>query len=300
MTALLTDKPQLDYVYEFPVTQAAAAWACCQAHGFAVVKGMLDANFVDTLKAAIWRAVDPQRTLGAGQTRVRHAFCDVAPEVLALLDHPPYMDLMAHIYGTRELTIHRCAAILKNVGAPPVTWHTDWRGYITGAPHNANDVLNQGERPSGAWFYLNGTHPSRAGLAVIADSHHADWAGPAGFEFTDDSRLSFHRIGTPKQAWAELDVPGVVPLHTDPGDLILFAARTYHYASAHHGHEPRLSIGLGFRAGREPFPVPWELPAEAVAMKAAAPARYQPYLKHYTSFVNWTAPATHAPAGGMM
>ena len=31
---------------------------------------------------------------------------------------------------------------------------------------------------SSVWFYLNGTHPSRAGLAIIPDSHAPDWSPP--------------------------------------------------------------------------------------------------------------------------
>ena len=112
------------------------------------------------------------------------------------------------------------------------------------------------------WFYLNGTHPSRAGLAVIADSHRADWQPPDGFEFTADQR-SFHRTGEEPKPYDRMDMPGTVPLFTEPGDLIIFAARTYHGAFPHGGDEPRLSCGFIFRPTQEKLSIPWELPESA-------------------------------------
>ena len=58
-------------------------------------------------------------------------------------------------------------------------------------------------------------------------------------------------------------MPGTVPLFTEPGDLIIFAARTYHGAFPHGGDEPRLSCGFIFRPTREKLSIPWELPESA-------------------------------------
>jgi len=289
MTALEIPRPNLSYPYEFDINDYEAAWQCCCDHGFAVVKQMIDLDFVERLKQAIWDTSDPDRNLAPGESRTRHAFCDVAPCILELFDNEPWLRLQEHIYGTKELTIHRCASILKNVGAIPVTWHTDWCGYRNHEPRDSNEILNQYERPSGAWFYLNGTHPSRAGLMVIEDSHRIDWECPEGFEFINESRGSFHRVETEPRAYDKPDVPGAIALHTDPGDMILFAARTYHYATAHNGTEARLSCALGLRATSEQCEVPWDLPEEAQQMIANAPVRYQPYLRDYRSYVNWRA-----------
>jgi hypothetical protein len=78
-----------------------------------------------------------------------------------------------------------------------------------------------------------------------------------------------------------MDVPGMLPLLTAPGDLIVFAERTYHGVFPHHGDEVRLSIGLAFRPGQTPFPVPWPLPESARKFIASAPADVRPLVEHY-------------------
>ena len=84
---------------------------------------------------------------------------------------------------------------------------------------NVDDLLNVDESIAGSWLYLEGTHPTRAGLAVIEGSHRLDWPGPEGFVFTED-RSSFYKAGTRPEAYAFWDVPGMVPLFTEPGDHV--------------------------------------------------------------------------------
>ena len=130
---------------------------------------------------------------------------------------------------SEELTINRTAAILRNPGSSPLNWHTDFCGFSDGPPTFSGDILNRGPWPSGLWFYITGSHPKHGGLAVIEDSHVEDWEGPEGFQLTPDQR-SFHRIGTEPSSHVGFDVPGLVPLFTEPGDEIVFASRTYHSA----------------------------------------------------------------------
>ena len=64
------------------------------------------------------------------------------------------------------------AAIVRQPGAAPVAWHSDFCGHFPLPPLNTGHVLLRSERvPSGIWFYLSGSHPRRGGLAVIEDSH---------------------------------------------------------------------------------------------------------------------------------
>lgn len=277
---------QLPYQHTFDGHEVEAISTCVDEHGFAVVRQMIDQPFVAELCDAVMATCDPFKNLASGQTRVRHAFCDFAPCILKLLDNEPWLAIQRHLLGTDKMTVHRCAAILKNVGSPPVTWHTDWTGYKTGEATHTSAVLNVGEHPSGAWFYLDGTHPSRAGLAVIPGSHHIDWQGPEGYEFTE-GRVSFHPKGEPVAHHPHLDVPGAVALLTDPGDMIIFAARTYHYATAHNGQYPRRSCALGLRAGQSEFKVPWG-PSESTSfLKRVVPDHYKPYLEHYVGYTPW-------------
>jgi hypothetical protein len=91
-------------------------------------------------------------------------------------------------------------------------------------------------RGHGCWFYLNGSHPRRGGVCVIADSHRPGWTGPEGFEFTSQELKkgiggrSFRRPGAADQIYNSFDVPGCVPIVAGPGDMIVWVPRTYHAA----------------------------------------------------------------------
>jgi hypothetical protein len=274
----------LPYRHQFDVDELDLIKQCHDAHGFAVVRQVISPGFVEILQDSVLDVLDPMEDLGAGETRVQHAFIEYSNCLWQLLENKNFMAIHRRISATDELTLNRSAAILKNTGAPPVRWHTDWAGFHRGAARNANDVLNSGEWPSGLWFYLNGTHPSRAGLAVIADSHQLDWDGPEGFVFTDAQRRSFYRSGEPLQDYDRFDVPGLVPLFTEPGDLIIFAARTYHGAFSHGGDQPRLSVGLNLRHGRIGLDPVWPLPRSAARFSAGLPRRLFPYVEHYAGY----------------
>jgi hypothetical protein len=275
----LPDHPvALPYRYVFEPDELDGIAACNEAHGFAAVKGVLPADRVEELKASIQQVLNPDQDLQPGQGRLIHAFIERSPALERLLAHPPFMRLYAHLFGTEEMTLHRSAAILKHGGYRGVPWHTDFSW--VDPPRTYNDILNKGDWPNGMWFYLNGTHPRRAGLAVIADSHRPDWAGPEGFAFTE-ARSSFYPEGTEPKAYEGMDVPGMVPLFTEPGDLIVFAARTYHAAYPHTGDEMRMSCALICRPGRTPYPVPWPLPESARRFAASLPETLRPYVEYY-------------------
>lgn len=283
----LVTSDQLSYTHEFEAADLDAISKCLEDYGFAVVKEMIDSELTQELAQGVSSSCDPFKNLAVGQTRVRHAFCEFAPAVLQLLDNEPWLAIQRQLLGTQEMTVHRCAAILKNVGSVPVSWHTDWSGYHAGEPKNASAALNVGESPSGAWFYLDGTRPNRAGLSIIPGSHRMDWEGPEGFEFTD-GRSSFYPKGETPGHHIKPNPPGAVALITDPGDMILFGARTYHYASAHNGDSARRSCALGMRAGRTPYNVPWGPSEGNRFLQSCIPERYKPYLEHYVGYTPWT------------
>ncbi|MBM3265994.1 MAG: phytanoyl-CoA dioxygenase family protein, partial [candidate division Zixibacteria bacterium] len=179
------------------------------------------------------------------------------------------------------LTVHRSGAIVKNVGCGYGAWHSDF-SFPEHRIQHASEWLNTRDGCYSMWFYLNGTHPTRAGLAILPDSHRMDWPGPPGFVFSE-GRRSFYPPDAEAKWHARMDVPGVLPLLTDPGDLIVFAERTYHGVFPHNGDEVRLSCGIAFRPGRTPYPVPWPLPDSAIAFKKSLPDTLQPLVEHYTS-----------------
>lgn len=275
-------KPRLGYDYEFDAERLDRIVACTAEHGFCVAKEVLSPAVVDVLRSEVWRVTDPDRALGPGESRTRHAWFDEATEAWQLLDHPRFMNLPRALLGTGAICINRSAAIIRRSGSAPVGWHTDWRGQTDDAPRNAGEVLNRGSWPSGIWFYLTGSRPTHGGLCVIEDSNRADWTGPEGFRLTAD-RYSFVPEGTAdEERYDGFDIPGLVPLFTDPGDCILFADRTFHGAFPNREERTRLSCGVGFRKQSDVIDAPWELPAPARAFVEALPERHKRYVDGYT------------------
>ncbi|MBA2481413.1 MAG: phytanoyl-CoA dioxygenase family protein [Planctomycetes bacterium] len=278
----LTSSPQPGYRYRFEAHEIDAIAECNAAHGFAIAIGVIERDLVDEMSADVRRVIDPDGGLGPAGSRYSMDVVEHAPSTWKLLEHEPFMRLQRRLTGSDDLVLHRTAAIIRNPGSPGMGWHTDMP-LASHPPRTANEVLNRGEWGNSLWHYLTGSHPDRGGLAVIADSHRADWPGPQGFEFTPD-RQTFHRIGA--TGWhLEMDVPGMVPLHTEPGDLAIFAARTYHAAFPHRGDRPRLSLGIGLRPRSERFDIPWPLPESSRRFIAALPERLQRFADGYPGIV---------------
>jgi ectoine hydroxylase-related dioxygenase (phytanoyl-CoA dioxygenase family) len=274
-------KPELGYRHQFSIDELDAAQSCVEAHGFAVIQKMLPDDTVAALQASVLQVVDPQRDLAAGQSRTHTSFMEFSPAMQKLLDYEPFMQSQRVFSHAGELTLNRSAAIIRMPGSAPLAWHSDWRGFSQEAPKSANDFLNRGEWPSGVWFYLTGSNPQHGGLAVIEDSHVPEWRGPEGFEMTPD-RVSFYRRGADVKAHVGMDVPGLVPLITEPGDMIVFAHRTYHAAYPNQTDRVRLSCGLNFRPRTERIDAPWPLPESAQAFVNSLPPRLQPLVENYT------------------
>ena len=280
-------KPELGYTYEFEVDQLSQMSECVEAHGFAIVKDVLPPELVDSLKQAVFDGTDPNRELEHGQSSTRHAWVESGPGAWQLLGYEPFMKIHRHLIGTDEMTVHRSAAIIRMPGSQPVAWHTDWCGFSTDAPKNSGDVLNRGLWPSGKWFYLTGSRPEHGGLCVIEDSHVEGWEGPEGFSLTTDKR-SFYKEGEEEKAYVGFDIPGLVPLFTNPGDMIVFAHRTYHGAFPNQIDKIRLSCAIGFRSRAHHIDIPWEIPDDGRQFLADLPPHFQQYTHGYTSIdVGW-------------
>lgn len=172
-TLPLPEKPKLSYRYEFKPHEIDEIIRCNEDHGFAVVKGMISPDWVVDLKRDIQEKLDPRNEVPMGGTKVHVSFVEDSPALQRLLDYRPYMHLFESILGTTDLTLNRSAAILKRPGCEFGAWHTDWAPFNRQAT-TPDPFLNHGDWPAGFWFYLNGTHPARGGLALIEDSHRPD------------------------------------------------------------------------------------------------------------------------------
>ena len=278
-------KPQLPYVHEFETDQLDSMSDCLAEHGFAVIKNVLNEKTVERLKESVFEGTDPNRDLQIGQSRTRHAWIESGPGAWQMLADEEFMSIHRHLIGTDQLTIHRSASIIRMPNSKPVAWHSDWCGFSNKQPRNSGDVLNRGLWPSGKWFYLTGSQPEHGGLCVIEGSHIEGWGGPNGFRLTGDRR-SFYKIGDVERAYTGFDVPGLVPLFTEPGDMIVFAHRTYHAAFPNHTDKIRLSCAIGFRSRQQRIKVPWEMPKAAEKFLNDLPEHLHQYTDGYTSIDN--------------
>jgi hypothetical protein len=276
------EKPELGYRYEFATDEMDAVVSCMDAHGFAIIKDVLPESIVAGMRQAVWDGTDPDRTLEQGQSRTRHAWIESGPGAWSLLEYEPFMAIHRHLIGTDELTVHRSAAIIRMPGSATVAWHTDWCGFHKGPPRNFGEVLNAGLWPSGKWFYITGSRPEHGGLCVIEDSHVEGWEGPQGFNLTT-GRRSFYPEGGEDTAYTGFDIPGLVPLFTDPGDMIVFAHRTYHGAFPNKQDEVRLSCAIGFRDREHRIDTPWEIPPSGRKFLDDLPQHLRRYVDGYTS-----------------
>lgn len=298
--------PELGYRYRFATSELPAIKRCVEEHGFAIVSAVIDMPMVEALREDCRAALDPNGDAPAGQTRTMHGFIEHSPATEALLQHETLLSIHRHVLGADEasgMTLHRTSGYLKKPGSGPLTWHLDYNGWEPLPPQHAGEILNRGDEPNGFYFYLNGSHPARGGLTVIAGSHHPEWQGPDGFEMSaakgepgsfSKYRGSFRPRGGSGNAYDRFDVPGCVPIWSEPNDLIIFACHTYHAAfpTPADWTDVRHSVGLRFR--RSPTlplgPAPWPLSAEAKALIARAPPSVVPLLAGYTGIdFRWNA-----------
>ncbi len=274
-------KRDLPYRSEFRPDELTEIRACTETHGFAIVKGLLPDHIVEMLQREVQRVVDPDKTIGPGESRTHLSFIETAYDAWVLFEYEPFMNLHRALIGTDELCVHRSAAIIRKTGSKVVNWHSDWGGYLEGPPKNTGDVLNRGLWPSGKWFYITGSRPTHGGLCVIEDSHVEGWHGPEGFKLTADRRSFYRDDGRDESRYDDFDIPGLVPLITDPGDCLVFAHRTQHGAFSNQEEEDRLSCAVGFRDRAHRIDAPWDLPASARKFASELPDHLKRYADGY-------------------
>ncbi|UVI33043.1 phytanoyl-CoA dioxygenase family protein [Paenibacillus spongiae] len=268
----------LPYRYEFHQDELSEIRACNEQHGFAIVKNLLPPGMVEMLKAEVRRILDDQAKSSNEATFVSIQFIEVSPVFATLMTFEPFMRIARELHNHEPITLNRTAAIYKKPGAGPMGWHTDWSPVKH--PFGADAILNN-SGASSMWFYLNGIDAMRGGLAIIPDSHTENWEAPEGFTFTVN-RSSFHKLGTQPRAHDNMeDVPGAMPVVADPGDLIIFAERTYHGVYPHRGSMTRLSCGMSFRKSSYKPEQVWPLPESAQRFIESSADEVEPLVEQY-------------------
>lgn len=240
-----------------PAHDLTAITAHLRQFGWAIAADVLNPQGVINLKDAV-EAACPATSDTSGD----FAVIERAPALLDLLRNRRFLDVMRACIGDEDVVVHRSAALRRPPGTPGVHWHTDYDGYGDD-PTTPNARLNRGEWPNGAWFYLNGCCPERGGLAVMAGSHVPGWKPPETWSF---------------------DLPGVVSIHAEPGDLIMFSARTWHAAHPLTGII-RHSTGIAMRPAAVTIPMHEETPAATQRFIASLPADVAPFFRNYAGWL---------------
>jgi len=228
-----------------------------QQFGWAIAADVLDAQSVIDLKAAVVATCPSNNDTSADLAAIERA-----PAMLNLLRDQRYLAIMRACVGTTDLVVHRSAALRRQPGTSGIHWHSDYDGYGDD-PTTPNARLNRGEWPNGTWFYLDGCRPERGGLAVMTGSHVPGWKPPETWSF---------------------DLPGVVSINAEPGDFIMFSARTWHAAHPLTGMV-RHSLGFAMRPAAITIPTPEKTPAATEAFLASLPADVAPFFRGYAGWL---------------
>lgn len=274
----------VSYVYEFDKDDLQAIKECNEQHGFAIVKKLLPLELVEQLKDDVRRVLGPMFTDDSIPSVTHTSFIEDSPILTGLMAYEPLMKIVRYLHDHEPMTLNRSAGIFKKPGAAAgvknsgaMAWHTDWSPLEH--PYGANSVLNNTGAFS-CWFYLTGSQPRNGGLSIIPDSHTEDWPAPEGFEFMTH-RKSFYRKGMRSESYGGMDVPGMMPVLSEPGDLVLFAERTYHGVHPHQGEEPRLSCAMSFRKNSYELGPHWPVPESAKRFIDSAPAEVRHLVEGY-------------------
>ena len=131
---------------------------------------MLSDELVTELQQSVKQVIDPGDTLGEGNSFTHTSFIEHSPAMWKLFDHEPFMRAQRVFCQTEELTVNRTAAIIRNPGSDPLSWHSDFCGFSNGPPTSSGDILNRGPWPSGLWFYITGTSMVGSPLSKIPTS----------------------------------------------------------------------------------------------------------------------------------
>lgn len=279
---------QLPYRWAFASDELDAAIGCYRAHGFAVVRGMAPPDVIADLRHAVNDVLGDPASLAPGDNRTTPELVERSPSALRLLDVEPYLELNRRLLGTRELTIHRSFAVLKNAGASAVAWHRDYHHLERDVPTEPDQFLDPGDHGARLLWYLDGSYPDEGGLWLVPDSHRPDWPGLPGFQFTPGKK-SFHRLGEEPDPYVGFDAPQMLPLHVDPGDLLVYSLLLYHGA-APQPRGVRRACAVLLRAAWPALPVPWAETQRTRRFLAELPERYRCFATNYVGIdYRWRA-----------
>ena len=246
--------PLFSEPWAFGPTQLDDLEAFFRAQGFAILRGLFDDAFIDTMEL---ECASAQQGVLDGTLDTRHGstiFVDdpdgskterfanyvlyteeICPTVRAAIDHEVVHELMGRWLGEscwtdpeRFGTVYQDARSGRESSYTRIGWHSDWQS----GPNL--DVW-----PSVAYtFHIDGTSPDNGFLRVVPGSHL--WATPAPFEnvngavVPEGSRAAMgHTTEAPPVVMPLRfeKVPGEIAVYAERGDVIFHDAYLWHSAA---------------------------------------------------------------------
>ena len=184
------------------------------AFGYVLLRNCLRPDEVRTLQEAFDRVSKSAPGLdqfGTGGSTRLAPFVEADGSFGALVEHPGIMEAMRDIDGT-EFLYSGSSDLTANLD--DVFWHCD--GIPGRQPRIAKTAI-----------YLDELSDGDGALNVIPGSHHPGFSaalfrsyGPLGEEYRRRSHDQITRD----------NIPGAVPIHTKPGDVVLWDNRLWHSA----------------------------------------------------------------------
>ena len=200
-----------------------------RAYGYIVLRACLSPDEVAGLSEAYDRVIVDGRVynyFGQNESRLVQPFVQADDRFGALIEHPRVLEAMRDIWGTESLYVAG-SDLWENRDETP--WHSDGRPGRGTIAVKTSIYLDEQDGDSGA-------------LNFIPGSHHPEFC--AGI---------FHAFGywnvhtsRPRLRLDPRSVPGAFPVHTRPGDIVLWDPRLWHSAFKRKDGRPRRAMFISY------------------------------------------------------
>lgn len=185
--------------------------------GYCIFSNLFNKSFINELRLHFQKRVHEQKN------PFDTIAMDYRPEYMSLYIHPCVVKVLREELGCPDPKFHASYFINKNPGESRRSWHHDW--YAWDEPLSTNNLGPQ----IGLMVYFNPTNECNGCLEVIPKSHRV-WQNDY---FTD-----YQLYMKPH--------PDSVQVISNPGDLVIVDARTFHATKGNTSQEARMMCTMWY------------------------------------------------------
>ena len=198
-----------------------------RAFGYVLIRGAIGESELANLEAAFARVMADAPVynyFAENGTQTLMQFLELDPAFSVLMENPAMLEAMRDIWG-RECLYNGGSDMWLNRDDTP--WHTD------GKPGRHELTLKVA-------IYLDEQTREQGSLNLIPGSHLPEYSAVLF------RACGVYDKGRPRLKLDPLDVPGAVPVHTRPGDIVLWDNRLWHSAFRRQDGRARRTLFIGF------------------------------------------------------